>query len=1207
MKRILIALLSMFISYNAIAENVLHVNSNVVSEVFKQHIPPAKQVPALFEYNQIVKERGGITPNEIRRVCAAAGWQTDFAHAMTDGAKCDAFVEDLLKNASVKMYAVCGKEKGKSGGTEKCINDFQALTTTMIQATGLAKLYVYAKDKTDKVVCSNTPRSETTTVTSNVRGGMNAGVTPATTMNTHYVQCKAIDKNIFYEFKFNNTRGTSDSTNHRNFKTGICSIYGYKLQPAKSKDNREKAGWDICENATQNACGMINNGLAKAHSGYVASWGPWKTTLSTGAHGRVNEAGAGYKLDASNLPYCILTANVGTRADGTAYERTAFGLDGRHFLTSDIRTQGNQELHSYIRKYVESTGLKITEFECAETYVTVQLKGRSDPDDMITCTINGSTVDFFFDDLSESKDKYIQGTKQALDCMVSGGTFTGKKCIGLGKEQCEVVRAANAVSCPECKQIKWNPETNICELPASASAANLKRGLNYTAIVGGAVVGIVITVGTLGTSSAPTIAILGGVGIETAGSVIELIAQMRIDEKADKFFTQSANCKNQKCAEKLIKDYLQELANQSDSLLDSELTTADEEFARLFDLIPSDAEFYTKIVENGIRGETVESNKRGTFEKGSWNSDQIWRAVGIGLQIIPTVASVGWKIAKKSDKLVKSTAKLRTKLDDASRYIEKALDIKKVEVADELSYIKALKNKASNNFDYYVNQCISGGDCVGLPYDNLTWQEWDELRKALAEEGDVMLFPKFVPDSETSLRKYVMQFKKKYFNIDFGPYVEWDYKSAIESGLGYGHYRVNLSELSPADIDDLMNILTEQGVHFERQATNKGAFLIVREEDAKKIISTKPMSYNGPKSINNQASSTPFESLKPTMSPEKTSSGLRFGKRDFNAVTDSTSGIKYYEYVFDGVEPELTAENIMKDFGYRSIVFERNNQYIIAVFENSDDFNIFQKTLEQKNLNIIGKFDDTSDLKSGSKQMPREQPNKVVSGSNEDVFSKVYYSMSDEELYAKLKYVYENSYVGNEIDRAAAIRALQQVGVFDPQIASEMAKDIANEVTSRIIDNGGADFITAMKNWPALSQNERDILAKNLHELITTVRREHTGNTIVKTFYDPLSPTGGSHLSPDPNGRWVRTFEYNIGEPTIEGVLNTIIHENTHALQTVKKSSIHPYFAEWAQTHKFTPEENYTLYYDNIREIEARYVAEEATQRIMDLLDRWWL
>lgn len=676
MKRILIAFLSVFFANVAFADNLLHINSNIVGEIVKKHIPPTKQFQALSEYNQIVKERGGITPDEIRRVCAAAGWQTDFAHAMTDGTKCDAFVEDLLKNASVKFYEVCGKDK--SGG--KCINDFQALTTNMIQATGLAKLYVYTKDKTDKVVCSNTPRLETTTVTSNVRGGMNAGIAPATTINTHYVQCKALDKNIFYEFKFNNTRGTSDSTNHRSFKTGICSVFGYKFQGATKKDNREKSGWDICDGATKNACGMINNALTKAHSGYFASWGPLGRTLSTGKHGKVNEAGAGYELSASQLPYCILTANAGIKYDGTAYERTAFGLDGRYFLSKDIQTQGTAELHEYIRKYVVSRGIQIQEFSCAETYVTVKLVGRSDSDDMITCTINGSTVDFFFDDLSESKSTYIKGAKQALDCMVSGGTFTGKKCIGLGKEQCEVVRAANAVSCPECKQIKWNSETNICELPASASASKLKRGLNYTAIVGGAVVGIVITVGTLGTSSAPTIAILGGVGIETAGSVIELIAQMRIDEKADKFFTQSANCKNQTCAEKLIKDYLRELANQSDSLLDSELTTADEEFARLFDLIPPDAEFYTKIVENGIRGETVESNKRGTFEKGSWNSDQIWRAVGIGLQIIPTVASVGWKIAKKSDKLVKSTAKLRTKLDDASKHVDELLKIKNASI-----------------------------------------------------------------------------------------------------------------------------------------------------------------------------------------------------------------------------------------------------------------------------------------------------------------------------------------------------------------------------------------------------------------------------------------------------------------------------------------------------------------------------------------------
>lgn len=720
MKRILIAFLSVFFANVALADNLLHINSNIVGEIVKKHIPPTKQFQALFEYNQIVKERGGITPDEIRRVCVAAGWQTDFAHAMTDGAKCDAFVEDLLKNASVKLYEVCGKEKGKSGGNEKCINDFQALTTNMIQATGLAKLYAYHKDKTQKVVCSNTARTETTNNTSTIRGGMNAGMAPMTSTTTHYVQCKALDKNIFYEFKFNNTRGTSDSTNHRSFKTGICSVFGYKFQGATKKDNREKSGWDICDGATQNACGMINNALNKAHSGYFASWGPLGRTLSTGKHGKVNEAGAGYELSASQLPYCILTANAGIKYDGTAYERTAFGLDGRYFLSKDIQTQGTAELHEYIRKYVVSRGVQIQEFSCAETYVTVKLAGRSDSDDMITCTINGSTVDFFFDDLSESKTKYVQGAKQALDCMVSGGTFTGKKCIGLGKEQCEVVRAANAVSCPECKQIKWNSETNICELPASASASKLKRGLNYTAIVGGAVVGIVITVGTLGTSSAPTIAILGGVGIETAGSVIELIAQMRIDEKADKFFTQSANCKNQTCAEKLIKDYLQELANQSDSLLDSELTTADEEFARLFDLIPSDAEFYTRIVENGIRGETVESNKRGTFEKGSWNSDQIWRAVGIGLQIIPTVASVGWKIAKKSDKLVKSTAKLRTKLTAASKHVDEALkikDAKKLETAakqldDLLTQYKIQTEKMNDLLHKYDFGAIAPGNDV---------------------------------------------------------------------------------------------------------------------------------------------------------------------------------------------------------------------------------------------------------------------------------------------------------------------------------------------------------------------------------------------------------------------------------------------------------------------------------------------------------------
>jgi hypothetical protein len=671
MKRILIAFLSVFFANVALADNLLHINSNIVDEIFKKHIPPVKQFQALFEYNQIVKERGGITPDEIRRVCAAAGWQTDFAHAMTDGAKCDAFVEDLVKNASVKFYEVCGKDK--SGG--KCINDFQALTTNMIQATGLAKLYAYHRDKTEKVVCNNTARTETTNNTSTIRGGMNAGMAPTTSTTTHYVQCKSLDKNIFYEFKFNNTRGTSDSTNHRSFKTGICSVFGYKFQGATKKDNREKSGWDICDGATQNACGMINNALTKAHSGYFASWGPLNRTLSTGKHGKVNEAGAGYELSASQLPYCILTANAGIKYDGTAYERTAFGLDGRYFLSKDIQTQGTAELHEYIRKYVVSRGIQIQEFSCAETYVTVKLAGRSDSDDMITCTINGSTVDFFFDDLSESKTKYVQGAKQALDCIVAGGTFTGKKCVGLNKEQCNKVRNANAVSCPECKQIEWNETEQICELPASASAQNLRRGLTYAAIVGGAAASVVITVGTLGTATAPTAVVLTGLAVELLGAGIELKSQVAIDNKADEFLVKSNQCKSASCAQNLIKDNFQYLADSQNDFTDTEISAIDSEMARLATLIPEDSDFWADIAINSL---SMSDNKSGTFDFEHWTPEQIWRAVGITLQMATVITSVGKWIGTKTktvvNKLSESTKVLKSKTEKVVNVVEHAQD-----------------------------------------------------------------------------------------------------------------------------------------------------------------------------------------------------------------------------------------------------------------------------------------------------------------------------------------------------------------------------------------------------------------------------------------------------------------------------------------------------------------------------------------------------
>ena len=38
-----------------------------------------------------------------------------------------------------------------------------------------------------------------------------------------------------------------------------------------------------------------------------------------------------------------------------------------------------------------------------------------------------------------------------MSCIVTGGTYSGKRCIGLGEQQCEVLRKSNLKECPECR------------------------------------------------------------------------------------------------------------------------------------------------------------------------------------------------------------------------------------------------------------------------------------------------------------------------------------------------------------------------------------------------------------------------------------------------------------------------------------------------------------------------------------------------------------------------------------------------------------------------------------------------------------------------------------------------------------------------------------------------------------------------------------
>ena len=280
---------------------------------------------------------------------------------------------------------------------------------------------------------------------------------------------------------------------------------------------------------------------------------------------------------------------------------------------------------------------------------------------------------------------------------------------------CYKVRDANAQSCPECKEIQWNSKTNVCELPASVSATNLKRGLTYSAILGGAVVSVAITVGTAGTGgvTAGTVVIMI---VETAGAGIELGAQINIDNKADKFFVDSAKCNSESCAKELVHKYLIELARLGRDLSEPEFEATDKEMARLIGLIPAHSDWWIEYLKDSDG-----SSFLAKANDGMWTPAQVWRAVGIGMQFAGVASSItGW-IIKKTGYLEKTLDRTSKILLSSAKTAEK--NIVKVDKLDDVGkeWYKLWQEYAPKNQTLEQFKAMTNGNLDEMKQMTKTW------------------------------------------------------------------------------------------------------------------------------------------------------------------------------------------------------------------------------------------------------------------------------------------------------------------------------------------------------------------------------------------------------------------------------------------------------------------------------------------------------
>lgn len=436
-----------------------------------------------------------------------------------------------------------------------------------------------------------------------------------TEWNDDYLRCTSYNNKYYYDFQFDDVYESIDGDIQYSVKRALCKIYnGYS-------DNGT-----ACSNISQETCtGKFATSAAKF--GYSAEWKNNRCILSQ------RDESSLARIDGID-PY-IFYNGIQIQANGTVAER----------------------LGAYVTRTLGYDTVK--DFTCeSNPRQARKIEGRSadgTTDDILRCKINGTDdVDFVFDDMSEFSTTLSRGGYQNIDCKVVGGEYNGKDCMYLDKPTCESLANLNSDSCPTCQQIHWDDKEGLCLMPSAAAATELQKNIDRGIIVAGAVGGVLITVATGGTG----VVALGLLAVETAGAAIELASNETIYNAVDKFLDESRKCKDANCAQSMLKTNLQKMSDFANDVPAEQVYGVDAELARLAELIPTDSTFYQELIENGPS--TADNNKG--IE--SWQPAEIWRAVGLTMQLASVFKSV-WGFAAR--KLTKATGALRKGMTEAAK------------------------------------------------------------------------------------------------------------------------------------------------------------------------------------------------------------------------------------------------------------------------------------------------------------------------------------------------------------------------------------------------------------------------------------------------------------------------------------------------------------------------------------------------------------
>lgn len=893
---------------------------------------------------------------------------------------------------------------------------------------------------------------------------------PETRSNQDYLRCSAGGE--AYEFEFDDVEESKDAWLAEGTEQALCTLYDLEYLPSgMSADTMVAPGesWpSACDTTDATVCDLIDK--------HAQTFG-LKVNIT-------NRKGA---------LACVFSSVVGASMSNL---RTAYGIDNMVFANTiqvEVTPALIEKIKQYVIAHMSAQNEPLIAFSCnyAPTSILSKIGPFAGTDDVLTCYVNGSPVDFVFDDLSESATYEQDGSMAGISCMIHGGKYDGKHCRSLNREQCALAND----SIPGGTH--WDQGANACVLNDAKQAQTIRNGISIAT-------GIVVTIGTLGIASAAgagvtgayyLVAVVGSVAVDGVFIGLERLHEVNPHHRALSFMGEAQHCNENLCAYRIVNQHFARLNEIVDKLEPDEMSVVAFEMDRMASLL-SDAEFSAAIGSShlnerdiALKVATPAVMMASIFVAPEQAIDDLFKsaprllgkfthwlghvgATGTHVDDIVSVVSRFNKSAfPRSSSSLNGANYYRIYIDDGDNVADIINELQRrgfyvsagteqggrrfLGASDKDIFISwanspgnwliPLSERASQNFDEYLKAFLSGQESVGLPANRLSKQDWDLLNSEIAAHN-VELF-ETTQNGARVMRFRHMDTSGKIANI-LQPFNKQAFlRRASENSLGHDYYRIVVTNKD--DVSAIIAALQKQGYYVSSNMDNSGKY--------------------------------------------------------FLAISDK---------------------------------------------------------------NIFGPWDNA--------------PTNWLRDGVDSVFSRIYDDMPDYVLESKLKYVYENS-----ATHADAVRALKQVNAFDEARATAMANDLADELVSRFATR--TDLVDMAKQWKKLERNQRKYLVDQVHELVTTMRRDHVGNTVI--IIDDVNVLNGANgVHWDPTSMRPRQFAYSVDAPNFAKMLDTIVHENTHAFQSLSKSSIPRPFIDWAQRYYVQPQQNYKLYFDNVIEVEARHV-----------------